>query len=238
MIAGYHWFTDWGRDTMISLEGLTLSTHRYREAGYILRTFAHYVRDGLIPNMFPGRRSAKGCTTPPTRRCGSSTRSSATRASTGDAETLRTLLPTLRRHRPPSPRRHALRHPRRSGRRPATPGGSRAISSRGWTPRSTTGSSRRAAARRSRSTRSGTTRSACCSRWTRASSAAATSSTSRDARDARARVVQRRFWYDAGRLSLRRRRRRERRRSGVPAEPGLRDLAAAPGARPRARGSR
>ena len=53
VIAGYHWFTDWGRDTMISLEGLTLSTGRYREAGYILRTFAHYVRDGLIPNMFP-----------------------------------------------------------------------------------------------------------------------------------------------------------------------------------------
>jgi predicted glycogen debranching enzyme len=53
VIAGYHWFTDWGRDTMISLEGLTLSTGRHREAGYILRTFAHYVRDGLIPNMFP-----------------------------------------------------------------------------------------------------------------------------------------------------------------------------------------
>ena len=53
VIAGYHWFTDWGRDTMISLEGLTLATGRHREAGYILRTFAHYVRDGLIPNMFP-----------------------------------------------------------------------------------------------------------------------------------------------------------------------------------------
>ncbi|HEX7705494.1 MAG TPA: amylo-alpha-1,6-glucosidase [Thermoanaerobaculia bacterium] len=53
VIAGYHWFTDWGRDTMISLEGLTLSTGRYREAGSILRTFAGYVRDGLIPNMFP-----------------------------------------------------------------------------------------------------------------------------------------------------------------------------------------
>jgi predicted glycogen debranching enzyme len=53
VIAGYHWFTDWGRDTMISLEGLTLSTGRQREAGYILRTFGHYVRDGLIPNMFP-----------------------------------------------------------------------------------------------------------------------------------------------------------------------------------------
>ena len=53
IIAGYHWFTDWGRDTMISLEGLTLVTGRHVEAGYILRTFAHYIRDGLIPNMFP-----------------------------------------------------------------------------------------------------------------------------------------------------------------------------------------
>jgi predicted glycogen debranching enzyme len=53
VIAGYHWFTDWGRDTMISLEGLTLVTGRHREASFILRTFAHYVRDGLIPNMFP-----------------------------------------------------------------------------------------------------------------------------------------------------------------------------------------
>jgi predicted glycogen debranching enzyme len=53
VIAGYHWFTDWGRDTMISLEGLTLTTGRYQEAAWILRTFAQYVRDGLIPNMFP-----------------------------------------------------------------------------------------------------------------------------------------------------------------------------------------
>jgi predicted glycogen debranching enzyme len=53
VIAGYHWFTDWGRDTMISLEGLTLATGRHTEAGYILRTFGHYMRDGLIPNMFP-----------------------------------------------------------------------------------------------------------------------------------------------------------------------------------------
>jgi predicted glycogen debranching enzyme len=53
VIAGYHWFTDWGRDTMISLDGLALCTGREREAGYILRTFGHYVRDGLIPNMFP-----------------------------------------------------------------------------------------------------------------------------------------------------------------------------------------
>ena len=53
VIAGYHWFTDWGRDTMISLEGLTLATGRYRETEYILRSFANYVRNGLIPNLFP-----------------------------------------------------------------------------------------------------------------------------------------------------------------------------------------
>jgi predicted glycogen debranching enzyme len=53
VIAGYHWFTDWGRDTMISFEGLTLTPGRYNEAGWILRTFAHYVRYGLIPNLFP-----------------------------------------------------------------------------------------------------------------------------------------------------------------------------------------
>ncbi len=57
--AGYHWFGDWGRDTMISLEGLTLATGRFREAGAILRTFSHYVRDGLLPNLFPeGEREA------------------------------------------------------------------------------------------------------------------------------------------------------------------------------------
>jgi predicted glycogen debranching enzyme len=53
VVAGYHWFTEWGRDTMISLEGLTLTTGRHLEAGYILRTFAQYVRDGLVPNLFP-----------------------------------------------------------------------------------------------------------------------------------------------------------------------------------------
>lgn len=57
VIAGYHWFTDWGRDTMISLEGLTLVTGRHQAAAWILRAFAHYVRDGLIPNLFPEGRN-------------------------------------------------------------------------------------------------------------------------------------------------------------------------------------
>ena len=53
VIAGYHWFSDWGRDTMISLQGLTMTTRRFAEAREILLTFASYVRDGLIPNLFP-----------------------------------------------------------------------------------------------------------------------------------------------------------------------------------------
>jgi predicted glycogen debranching enzyme len=53
VIAGYHWFTDWGRDTMISLTGLALVTGRHHDAGYILRTFAQHIKDGLIPNLFP-----------------------------------------------------------------------------------------------------------------------------------------------------------------------------------------
>ena len=53
VIAGYPWFTDWGRDTMIALEGLTLVTGRSTEARDILHTFAHHVHQGLIPNLFP-----------------------------------------------------------------------------------------------------------------------------------------------------------------------------------------
>ncbi len=59
VIAGYHWFTDWGRDTMISLEGLTLCTGRHNEAKAILQTFSHYVKDGLLPNhFFEGEKNA------------------------------------------------------------------------------------------------------------------------------------------------------------------------------------
>jgi predicted glycogen debranching enzyme len=53
VIAGYHWFADWGRDTMIALPGLTLTTGRPQDAAGILRTFARYVADGLLPNNFP-----------------------------------------------------------------------------------------------------------------------------------------------------------------------------------------
>jgi predicted glycogen debranching enzyme len=53
IIAGYHWFGDWGRDTMISLPGLTLATGRPEVARSILRTFARYVDKGMLPNRFP-----------------------------------------------------------------------------------------------------------------------------------------------------------------------------------------
>lgn len=57
IIAGFPWFTDWGRDTMISLEGLTLTTGRVHAAHAILRTFGYYIKNGLIPNMFPDGES-------------------------------------------------------------------------------------------------------------------------------------------------------------------------------------
>ena len=155
VIAGYHWFTDWGRDTMICLEGLTLCTGRVAEARDILRTFAHHVRDGLIPNMFPeGGQEGLYHTADATlwffhaidryqrytrddlllrdccRRCGASSTPIARARASASASTRPTAC---------------------CGRAP------RATSSPGWTPRSTAGWSRRAAARRSRSTRSGTT---------------------------------------------------------------------------------
>jgi predicted glycogen debranching enzyme len=53
IIAGYHWFGDWGRDTMISLPGLTIATGRSEIARSILLTFAKYVDRGMLPNRFP-----------------------------------------------------------------------------------------------------------------------------------------------------------------------------------------
>ncbi|ADI74185.1 glycogen debranching enzyme [Methanohalobium evestigatum Z-7303] len=52
IVAGYHWFSDWGRDAMISLPGLTLVTGRFNEASRILKGFAANCQDGLIPNRF------------------------------------------------------------------------------------------------------------------------------------------------------------------------------------------
>ncbi|MBI3529752.1 MAG: glycogen debranching enzyme family protein [Betaproteobacteria bacterium] len=54
VIAGYPWFGDWGRDTMIALPGLTLASGRFETARRILQTFARFVDQGMLPNVFPG----------------------------------------------------------------------------------------------------------------------------------------------------------------------------------------
>jgi predicted glycogen debranching enzyme len=58
VIAGYHWFEDWGRDTFVSLPGLTLTTGRFEDARRVLLTFQKHFKDGLIPNLIPDQGGA------------------------------------------------------------------------------------------------------------------------------------------------------------------------------------
>jgi len=95
VIAGYHWFTDWGRDTMIALPGLTLATHREDEAKRILRTFAQSVSQGMLPNRFPDAGQA------PEYNTSDATlwyfeAINATFEATRDVELIRDLYPRLR----------------------------------------------------------------------------------------------------------------------------------------------
>ncbi|MGI6514143.1 MAG: glycogen debranching protein [Syntrophomonadaceae bacterium] len=53
IIAGYPWFADWGRDAMVSLPGLTLTTGRFEDFRQVMKTFLTFEKDGLIPNLFP-----------------------------------------------------------------------------------------------------------------------------------------------------------------------------------------
>jgi hypothetical protein len=139
VMAGYHWFGDWGRDTMIALPGLTLATGRPDAARSILTTFARFVDRGMLPNRFPdaGEVPTTGCS----RNCSRSSAASSPRTAGAHATASARTLPM-------------------ACSRPA----SRACSSRGWMPRSATGWSRPAPAKRSRSTRSGTT---LCAPWRR-----------------------------------------------------------------------
>ena len=57
IVAGYHWFSDWGRDALISLPGITLVTNRFYDAKLILMGFSRYCKNGLIPNVFMDRDS-------------------------------------------------------------------------------------------------------------------------------------------------------------------------------------
>ena len=94
VIAGYHWFADWGRDTMIALPGLTLATGRPDIARQILLAFARYVDGGMLPNNFPDAGGQPGYNTVDAalwyfealrQYC----------AATKDLATLRELFPTL-----------------------------------------------------------------------------------------------------------------------------------------------
>lgn len=65
ILAGFPFFEDWGRDTMIAMAGCCISVRRYETAKSILRTFAVYEKDGLMPNLFP--RKARRCCRLPVR---------------------------------------------------------------------------------------------------------------------------------------------------------------------------
>ena len=97
VIAGYPWFTDWGRDTMIALPGLALSTGRPELAASLLRTFARYVHQGMLPNRFPDAGEALGDadynTVDATLWYFEAVR--ATVDATGDLNLLRNLFPVL-----------------------------------------------------------------------------------------------------------------------------------------------
>jgi predicted glycogen debranching enzyme len=94
VIAGYPWFGDWGRDTMISLPGLTLATGRPEIAAQILRTFARFVDGGLLPNLFTGSGAGQYNAVDATLWYFEAIRAYC--AETGDDDLLRDLFPLLR----------------------------------------------------------------------------------------------------------------------------------------------
>jgi predicted glycogen debranching enzyme len=96
VIAGYPWFNDWGRDTMISLPGLCLATGRHDEAAAILRSFGRFVRDGLLPNNFPDRAGVEPEYNTIDASLWYPLAIRAHLAATGSADLIDELLPTLR----------------------------------------------------------------------------------------------------------------------------------------------
>ena len=201
VIAGYHWFTDWGRDTMISLEGLTLITGRCLEAGYILRTFAHYVRDGLIPNMFPdGAKEGQYHTADATLWFFHALNRYLER--TKDRNTLGSLLPVLI-----DIAEHHLRGTKFNIHVDPNDGllvqGERVTSSLGWMQRWAIGSLRRAGEKPSKLTRFGTMRFVCLRVGCAKLATMPPRNATRNTRNARAYFVQRTVLVRRGWLSLR-----------------------------------
>ncbi len=96
VIAGYPWFNDWGRDTMIALPGLCLATGRLEDAAAILRSFSTWVRDGLLPNNFPDAERAEPAYHTVDAALWYVHAAEAYRAVTGDEGLIDELLPALR----------------------------------------------------------------------------------------------------------------------------------------------
>lgn len=95
VIAGYPWFEDWGRDTMISLPGLCLATGRAQEAGEILETYAKHLSEGQLPNRFPEDNPSPDYTAADPSLWYVWAVQKYFQA-TGDAERVKALLPSLR----------------------------------------------------------------------------------------------------------------------------------------------
>lgn len=94
VLAGYPWFTDWGRDTMIALPGLTLAVGRPEIAKGIIRTFARFIDRGMIPNRFPDEgETPEYNTIDATLWYVEAVR--AVHAATGDTDFVRKLYPSL-----------------------------------------------------------------------------------------------------------------------------------------------
>ena len=211
IIAGYPWFGDWGRDTMIALPGLTLTTGRAAIAADILRTFRRYLDRGMLPNRFPdgvdhGAVVAEYNTVDATLWYFHAVHQYLLH--TGDLALVAELFPALAEivdwHRRGA--RHAGRAtPFASTRTTAccTPA-SRGFSSPGWTPRWATGWSRRASANRSKSTPCGTRLPcACWPTWPivsarRTHQPAPARPIGNAAAEQAADSFRRRFWYSAG----------------------------------------
>ena len=142
VIAGYPWFGDWGRDTMIALPGLTLATRPLDTARRILRDLRAFRRPRHAAQCV-SRRGESPNTTRSTPRCGTSRRGAPISTRSTTRMRLRAGFPGARRIIELAPQRHALRHRRGRRRTACSARASRACSSPGWMPRSAIGSSPR-----------------------------------------------------------------------------------------------
>ena len=143
IVAGYPWFTDWGRDTFIALRGLCLATGRVDAARAILLEWCGVVSEGMLPNRFPdggtraGIQRRRRLVVVRRRRGRAARRRARPVRSDVDAADRAALLHGGRGDRRGPPPRHALSAsaPTRTA---CSPAARRASSSRGWTPRSAT----------------------------------------------------------------------------------------------------